>query len=73
MLYKYNRFFCVENYIRVVDFFIFAFLFVRYEKKMKCVIYINVNQRCDFNVENFIYTKRRYVNFDLCDMCSIEF
>ena len=42
------------------------------EKKMKCVIYINVNQRCDFHVENFIYTKRWYVNFGLCDMCWIQ-
>ena len=52
MLYKCNRFFCVESYIRVVDFFIFvisSFVVKKKKKKMRCVIYINVSQRCDFH------------------------
>ena len=35
MLYKCSRFFYVESYIRVVDFFIFVFLFVRSEEERR--------------------------------------
>ena len=64
---RYNRFFCVSF------FFSFVIKKKKKKKKIKCVIYINVDQHCDSHVENFIYTKRWYVNFDLCDMCWIRF
>ena len=63
MLYKCNRLFCVESYIRVVNLFIFVIFSPvikkkKEKKKVKCVIYINVNQRCDSHFQDFIHMKR---------------
>ena len=73
----YKRWIVVNLKTRYVDRIAFSSKltsrFCVEKKKIKCVIYINVNQRCDLNVENLIYTKWRYVNFDLCDMCWIRF